>query len=56
VFKRFRTASALVFLVGFGLACAVQVRAATGVDTLAQDVDRLASLREVKDLQRSYAQ
>ena len=31
-------------------------RAADDVDSLARDVDRLTSLRQVKDLQRSYAQ
>jgi hypothetical protein len=36
------------------LACAY-ARAADDVDTLARDVDRLESLRQVKDLQRSYA-
>jgi hypothetical protein len=33
-----------------------QAWAAEDIDTLARDVDRLISLRQVKDLQRSYAQ
>lgn len=58
MFKRFsaaKAAAALLLGLGSGFACA-QVRAATDVDALAQDVERLTSLREVKDLQRNYAQ
>ncbi|MEJ1964938.1 MAG: nuclear transport factor 2 family protein [Gammaproteobacteria bacterium] len=51
---RFRAAGAILCFV-LGLACA-QTHAANDVDTLARDVDRLVSLRQVKDLQRSYAQ
>jgi hypothetical protein len=51
---RFRAAGALLCLV-LGFACA-QASAADDVDALARDVDRLISLRQVKDLQRSYAQ
>src|SRR5688572_21370691 len=50
---RFRAAASLICLV-LGLACA-QISAADDVDTLARDVDRLISLRQVKDLQRTYA-
>ncbi len=37
------------------LACA-PIHAADDVDSLSRDVERLTSLRTVKDLQRSYAQ
>lgn len=50
----FRAAGALLCL-ALGVACA-RSYAADDVDTLARDVDRLISLRQVKDLQRSYAQ
>ena len=51
---RFRAAGALLCL-ALGIASA-RTYAADDVDTLARDVDRLVSLRQVKDLQRSYAQ
>ena len=48
---RFRAGGAFLCVVlGFAGACA-----ADDVDTLARDVSRLTSLRQVKDLQRSYA-
>ena len=50
---RFRGLSTLL-CVALGLTC-VQAYAADNVDTLARDVDRLISLRQVKDVQRSYA-
>ncbi len=50
--KQIRAAGVLLALI-LGLSCAAQ--AADDVDTLARDVDRLTSLRQVKDLQRSYA-
>jgi SnoaL-like domain len=53
VSTRFRALSALL-CVALGLTC-TQARATDDVDTLARDVDRLISLRQVKDLQRSYA-
>ncbi|HEY8508930.1 MAG TPA: nuclear transport factor 2 family protein, partial [Steroidobacteraceae bacterium] len=53
MFRRFH-ARALLLLFVVGLTC-TQVRAAEELDELARDVDRLISLRQVKDLQRSYA-
>ena len=50
---RFRAGGALLCVV-LGLAGA-SASAADDVDSLARDVDRLLSLRQVKDLQRSYA-
>ena len=52
--NRFRAAGAFLSVV-LSLACA-RAFAADDVDSLARDVDRLTSLRQVKDLQRSYAQ
>ena len=54
MYKRFRSAGAILSVV-LGIFCA-EACAADDVDALARDVDRLISLREVKDLQRSYAQ
>jgi hypothetical protein len=51
VTSRFRASHAFLFLV---LAMAGAVRA-DDLDTLSRDVDRLQSLRDVKDLQRQYA-
>ena len=51
MFKRFR--GGVFLLLALSFACAA-VRA-DDVDALARDVDRLTSLRQVKDLQRSYA-
>jgi hypothetical protein len=53
VSNRFRAASAVLCFI-LGLGCA-QTYAADDVDTLARDVDRLNSVRQVKDLQRRYA-
>src|SRR4051812_46639926 len=46
------------FLLGLTLLVAVSpvARAAAPVDSLAADVDRLESLRQAKDVQRTYAQ
>jgi hypothetical protein len=49
-----RTIAASVLSLFLALACAPIL--ADDVDSLARDVDRLTSLRQVKDLQRSYAQ
>ncbi len=50
---RFRAAGALPCLL-LSFAC-VRTYAADDVDTLARDVDRVICIRQVKDLQRSYA-
>ena len=52
--NRFRAAGALLSIV-LSVACA-RAFADDNIDTLARDVDRVVSLRQVKDLQRSYAQ
>lgn len=54
MFRRLHASAAFLLLLIVGLAC-TQVRAADDQDALARDVDRLISLRQVKDLQRSYA-
>src|ERR1700741_2001029 len=55
VSNRFRAAAGALLSVVLSVACA-RAYADDDVDTLARDVDRLVSLRQVKDLQRSYAQ
>jgi SnoaL-like domain len=53
VLNKIRIVSGLLSLVL--VVTGVAAYAADDVDTLARDVDRLASVRQVKDLQRSYA-
>jgi hypothetical protein len=50
--NRFRTTTAFLSLF---LVAGATANAADDIDTLARDVDRLESVRQVKDLQRSYA-
>lgn len=50
--NRFHTAIAFLSLM---LATGVTAHASDDIDALARDVDRLESVRQVKDLQRSYA-
>jgi len=53
--QKLSRSAGVILSVLLALVCA-RARAADDVDSLARDVDRVLSLRQVKDLQRTYAQ